>query len=156
MASRAAIAPVYAALLARVRAVFDGVLVDASRSQPPAQRAVTVYEGMATQRDPFPRVIVGGGGALERSLHTLGPTDGAKWGGIVEIPVRVVGQYPMTEGQVYQVVDLLKAGVEGQPLTVDGFPRVDVEAPAGAMLSDLITGVTTWEYVQTITVTVHQ
>lgn len=148
-----ALATVHDALVSRIRTVFDGLLVDSGPSG--MRSAVTVYDGVADQRAACPYVIVGGS-STEDPYNTLGDASTATFGATVTIPLRVVTQYPMTEGQTYRVLNMVKGAIERQALTVQGFPSVDVEITGATLLSDVINGMVTRELVAPVEVFVHQ
>jgi hypothetical protein len=147
-----ALATVHDALVSRIRAVFNGLLVDSGPSG--MRSAVTVYDGVAVERPAYPYLVVGGS-STEEPYNTLGGATGT-FGATVTIPMRVVTQYPMTEGQTYRVLNMVKGAIERQTLIVPGFVSVDVEITGATLLSDVINGLVTRELVAPVDVFVHQ
>lgn len=153
MASVAALGAVHEALVDRLQTVLASWRFDSGAAG--ERVAVTVYDGVAVQRPDVPYLVVGGSSS-EQPYHTLGPTDGAKWGGEVRIPLRLVTQYPMTEGQSYRVLTVIKAAIDGQPLTVAGFASAAVTCDGTQLLVDTVAGTVTRELLTDVDVLVHQ
>lgn len=153
MASAAAAGPVHEAVLATLTVALAPLRFDIGPAG--TLGALTVYDGVAAQRPAYPYVVLGGS-STERPYHTLGPTSGAKFGGQVRIPVRIVTQYPTSEAQTYALLSTVKAALDQQPLTVQGFGRGAVTVEDSTLLSDVIGGVVTRELVAEIDVLVHQ
>lgn len=153
MASAAALGPVHEALTTAIETALTSALFDGGPGA--AQVALTVYDGVAAQRPTVPYVVVGGS-STEDPFHTLGPATGAKFGGQVRIPVRVVTQYPTTEAQTYQMWSVIKGAIEQQPLTVAGFTRASVTVDGASLLTDTVGGIVTRELVALVDVLVHQ
>ena len=153
MAGAAAIGPVHTALTAAIQAALTSVQFSSGGGG--QQVSLTVYDGVADQRPSVPYVVVGGSSS-EEPFHTLGPATGAKFGGQVRIPVRVVTQYPTTEAQTYSMWSSIKSAIEQQPLTVAGFTRASVTVDGARLLTDTVGGIVTRELVAPVDVLVHQ
>ncbi len=153
MAAVTAAGPVLEALLARLGELLGAVQFD---SGPRGARAsVGLHEGVATQQATVPYLIVGGD-TNETPYHTLGPADGAKWGGQVRLTLRLVTKYPTSEVQTWRIWHVIRAALDQQPLTVAGFGEGAVTIEGASLLSDVIAGVVTRELVATCDVLVHQ
>jgi hypothetical protein len=85
----------------------------------------------------------------------MGEVDQPKWGGVASIRVRVVSQY-RGESEVRQIMSLIKARRDGQPLTVTGYPTAIVQFQQATLLTDTISGIVTRELVADFDVTAHQ
>lgn len=155
MPAVAVIGPAHEAVLAKVRAIVAGATFEIAPSTPPARGAVAVFEGAATNGTPAPYVIVGGS-SVETPYHTMGRPDGARWGGSVEVPVRLVTRYPTTEAQTFRIWQQIRAGLDEQPLTVEGFNDVSVTVGQARLLTDLVAQVVTRELVALVDVHAHQ
>ena len=153
MASVAAIGPVHEAMVTRLREVLAASRFEGGPGG--SLVAVTVYDGDAAQRPTVPYVVIGGT-STESGFHTLGPASGAKFGGQVRIPVRVVTQYPTTEAQTYRMWSGIKSAIDQQPLAVAGFTRASVTVDGASLLTDTVGGIVTRELVALVDVLVHQ
>ena len=143
--------PVLDALIPALRTAVAGVQF-ASGS---GVVTLTVHEGHADQSAGKHYVVIGGN-TTESPFHTLGPATGPKWGGTVEVPVRIVTQYPTTERQTWAMLAAIKAPLEGQKVLVAGFGEVLVEFGFATMLVDTINGVVTRELIAPVQMTAHQ
>lgn len=153
MSGAGTIGSVHEALVARVRELFDGRLVDVGPQG--LKGRVTVYDGVADARPAYPYVIVGGASS-ETPYHTLGAATAPSVGAFVRVPVRIVTQYPTSEGQTHRVLNMLRVGLDRQTLTVEGFPTAAVTFDGATLLSDMTGGVVTRELVAPVEVFVHQ
>ena len=146
MASTFALGRVHAAMLAKIKSIAP-ITTDTGASIP-ATRIVDQPTGIA-----MPYVLVKG--ADENSFNTMGHPDQPKWGAVDSIRVRVVSQY-RGEAEVYQVMEKIKMAVDGQQLTVVGYPTAIVEWGNTVPLEDTVNNIVTRELVGTVQVTAHQ
>ena len=143
MASTLALGPAAAAVLALLKATT------ALTAIVPAARVVDDVSARPT----LPYVLVESG--LEHPLNTMGPPSALKWGSTAVVQVRVVSQY-RGEAEATQIMGLVKAALDGQPLNVAGYASVVVAFESARMLKDTIAGVVTREFVADFAITVHQ
>jgi hypothetical protein len=147
MASTLALGPVQAAMLAKLKAMAP-IASDTTGVVIPATRIVDHQVGVL-----MPYVLVKGIDDLP--FNTMGAADQPKWGGIDTLRVRVVSQY-RGEVEVYELMSKIKIALDGQPLTVVGFPTAIVAWGRADMLEDTINNIVTRELVGTFSVTAHQ
>lgn len=145
MAANLALGPAHAAVLDKLKADPALVAIVGNRvtDQPPQTIASTLY--------PF--VVVEAG--FETPFNTMGGVDLPKWGGVATVRVRVVSQY-RGDAEALSVMALVRASLDGQPLTVAGFPTALVAFETATMLKDVISGIVTRELVGEFSVTAHQ
>lgn len=146
MASTLALGPVITAILAALRASV----------------ALTTYVGARVYPDDngdapsilvYPYVQVESSG--EVPFNTLGEPSAAKWGGLVRVHVRV-GSQSRTDAQANSMTSVVKQVLDGQSLTVAGYPFADVAYEDLAPMRDATGGKVTREWVSTYEVMVHQ
>lgn len=142
MASTLALGPVHAAVLDKLKntAALTAVV--------PVARVTDQPTG-----NTMPYVLVEG--ADETPFNTMGGALLPKWGGVVSVRVRVVSQY-RGDKEVNDILSLAKEALDGQPLTVVGYPTAIVEFARVDLLKDTINNIVTRELVGTFTVTAHQ
>lgn len=118
---------------------------------------VRVYpddRGMAPERVPYPYVQVETGNELP--LNTLGPPATAKWGSSVRVSVRVVTNGP-NEAQVNAISSVVKGVLDGQPITITGYPFAGIEYRSLQPITTAKPGCPgVREWVNEYLVTVHQ
>lgn len=112
-----------------------------------------VYDNVP-QTLTYPYVMLESGG--ESPFNTLGPAEGAKWGGSSRVDVRVVSQY-RGETQGLTIASRIRAVLDGLRLDVSGYgrPMVTFETLVPIGLAD-VAGVKTREWVLQFAVTAHQ
>lgn len=110
--------------------------------------------GMAPPRPAYPFVQIES--SSEGPQNTMGEPSAAKYGSEVRIRVRVVCQ-GTTEAQPNAISSVVKGVLDGQPITVSGYPFAGIEyqglTPITAVL-DGCSGVREW--VNEYLLTVHQ
>ena len=143
MASTLALGVCAAAILARLQAAAAVVAL-----VPVARIGADV-----APRPTYPYVLVEGGG--ESALNSMGAANAAKYGSFARVQVRVVSQKP-GESEVSSIVNAIKAELDGQPLTVTGYPSAGVTFETLIPLKDTVAGVVTREWVAEFEVTVSQ
>jgi hypothetical protein len=144
VASASAISPVCSAALAKLKA-HAGVLAWA-----PTEKIADEF----VTRPAGQYILVESAG--ERPFNTMGGTPNAlKWGAVAGLRIRIVSQY-RGDAAVSDGLSAVKACLDGQDLTVTGFPTVSVDFVTANMLKETINGVTTRELVADFDVTVHQ
>lgn len=145
MASTSAIAPVCSAALAALRA-NSAVL-----ARVPVERILDTVPARITGQ----YILVESAG--ERPQNTMGGTaDALKWGSVAGLRIRTIGQYPVLDTDVWGTLSTIKGCLDGQPLTVTGYPTVSVDFFNATMLESTLNGVPTRELVADFEVTVHQ
>ena len=126
--------------------------------------ALTTYVGTRVYPDAsgcdvppkatYPYVSVESAG--ETPENTMGGTpDVLKWGSSVKVYVRIASQ-SRSDLQAASMLGIVKGALDGQPLTVVGYPSVDVAYESLQPLTDLVVGQTTREWIATFDVLVHQ
>jgi hypothetical protein len=143
MASTLALGPVHAAALDRLKttAALTTIVPAVRVTDSPTTATITPY------------VLVEG--ADETPFNTMGEPTAAKWGGLVGLRVRVVSTY-RGDKEVYDLMTLVKAALDGLPLTVAGYPTAIVVFQRADLLKDTINNIVTRELVGTFSVTAHQ
>lgn len=102
----------------------------------------------------YPYVSVESAG--ETPENTMGGTpDALKWGSHVRVHVRIASQ-SRSDQQAASMLGIVKGALDGQPLTVTGYPSVDVAYEAVQPLIDVVAGLQTREWVASFDVLVHQ
>lgn len=143
MASTSAIGPVCTAALAKLKA--DAAVI----ALVPAERIVDEVPA----REVYPYVLVESSG--ERPFDTMGGTPALlKWGSVTGLRVRAFSQY-RGDAEVASIVGAIKGCLDGQDLTVSGYPTVSVEFQTVVPLRDFGAQVTR-EWITDFDVTVHQ
>lgn len=142
MASTLALAPVHAAVLAKLQATA------ALTAVVPAARITDQPAGVT-----MPYVLVEG--VDETPFNTMGDANLSKWGGVATLHVRVVSNY-RGDAEVNATLSLVKAALDGLPLIVAGYPTAIVEFVRADLLKDTINNVVTRELVGTFRITAHQ
>lgn len=142
MPSTLALGPVHAAVLDRLKTTVSLTAVV------PVARITDQPTGTTT-----PYVLVEG--ADETPFNTMGGANLPKWGGVTSIRVRVVSIY-RGDAEASSILSLVKAALDGLPLTVAGYPTAIVAFVRADLLKDTINNVVTRELVGTFTVTAHQ
>jgi len=155
MGSTLALGPIEAALLERLRGLvaLTARLADAHDGQ------AGVYDEVpqATPRERrYPYVRVGDGGQSETPFDAFGPPTALKWGSICRVPVRMVSRF-RGNAEAYELMDVIKTNLDGQPLAVAGYGSVIVQCASTQMIpGELVGGVVTRELVSDFEFTVSQ
>lgn len=111
-----------------------------------------IYQA-AIQGAARPFVVITPGG--ERPFNTMGDVSDAKWGGAVSIDVKAVCDGTTAAGLA--IVSRVKALLDGQTLTLSGFPSAICEWDAlHPAYAELVGGQPVWHVPATFTVTAHQ
>lgn len=146
MASTQALGPVTTAVLAALRASVTLTGYVGLRVYPDSN-------GDVPAKPSYPYVQVESAG--EEPENTLGDVSAAKWGSHARLQVRI-GSQSRSDAQANTVLGLVKGALDGQALTVSGYPDVDVAYEGLQPLKDTVSGVTTREWVAIFDVLVHQ
>lgn len=104
-------------------------------------------------RPIYPYILIEGSG--ESPFNTMGPASAPKWGGFARVHVRVVSQY-RGDAEAQSILSVIRSVLDGQPLTVTGFPTALVSFENATLLKDTVVGVVTRELVGEFQVIVHQ
>ena len=147
MASTMALGPTITAVLALLRASVTLTTHVGVRVYPDSR-------GMAPSSPAYPYVQVETG--TEFPLNTLGPPATAKWGSSVRVVVRVVTN-SSSEAQANAISSVVKGVLDGQPITITGYPFAGIEYQTLAPLTTAEPGCPgVREWVNEYLVTVHQ
>lgn len=149
MPSTLALPAVLTALVATLKA--DATLIALL-----AGGAAGVYN-VAPSGSAFPYVEVGSG--TEVPFNTMGPDGLAKWGGntTVQITARSQSSGAGSDLPLLTIISRVKAVLVGQPLTVTGFPSVDVALETVApVFTDVVDSRPTRTLPMILRVTVHE
>jgi hypothetical protein len=121
MSSEFALPAVYTAIVARLKA--DGTLTAMLASAPADIGGAGVYNHVP-QKATRPYVLVGSG--TEIPFNTMGNGNAAKWGGNCTVLIKAVSQKP-SDTEALAILGRVKALLDGQPLTVQGFPDASAQ-----------------------------
>lgn len=146
MASTLAMGPVVTAVLAALRASVALTTYVGLRVYPDAN-------GDAPSTPAYPYVQVES--IAELPWNTMGPASAAKWGSTTRFQVRI-GSQSRSDAQANAIASIVKQALDGQPLTVSGYPYATVEYADIATLRDLVGGQTIREWVVSFEAWVHQ
>lgn len=148
MASTLAMGAVITAILASLRASVTLTTHVAARVYPDDN-------GDVPQKPGYPYVQVESGGESAFGANTMGEPSAAKWGSVPRVQIRV-GSQSRSDAQANAISNVVKQILDGQSLTVTGYPFVTVEFRDLEPLRDFTAGVPTREWVNVYEVTVHQ
>lgn len=152
MPSTLALDPVCDAIIARLRST--PVLIASFQVPGGDLRMYPDVAGDAPERPVYPYLQVEGGSEIP--FNTIGPDpDSPKWGGTASVRIRVASQ-SRSDQEVRRLTSLVKQTLDGQPLTVVGYPSVAVSFVTVIPIEDLVAGVTTREWLSEFDVFVHQ
>lgn len=148
MASTQAIGPAVTAILAILRTVT----------------ALTTYVGTRIYPDPsgcdvpgkatYPYVSVEVGNELPE--NTMGGTpDVSKWGSDVQVHIRIASN-TRSDTQAWTIHGLVKGALDGQPISVTGYPSASIAYEDLQPLRSDVAGAVVREWVTRYSVLVHQ
>lgn len=146
MASTSALGPVCTAIRAALVASVSLTGYVGTRVYPDS-------DGDAPQALRYPYVQVESNGEIPE--NTMGPASAAKWGSVARVNIRI-GSDSRSDAQANTIAGIVKGVLDGQPLTVSGYPFVTVEYTDLQPIKDFVGGKTIREWVLGFDVTVHQ
>lgn len=148
MASTQAIGPVLTAVLSALRNTVALTTYVGARVYPDVSGCEVPSKAI------YPYVSVES--ASEMPENTMGGTpDVMKWGSRVGVHVRIASQ-SRSDQQAASMLGIVKGALDGQSLTVTGYPSVDVAYESVQPLTDVVAGQPTREWVALFDVLVHQ
>jgi len=148
MASTQALGPVITAILGVLRNTVALTAYVGTRIYPDASGCDV--PGKVT----YPYVSVEAGG--ETPENTMGGTpDIPKWGSRVRVHIRI-GSQSRSDTQAASILGIVKGALDGQPLTVTGYPLVDVAYEDLQPIKDVTAGQIVREWVAVFEAVVHQ